>query len=232
MASPNSEKGQWPSILPFPPVKANHVSIAHPAPAPGIYAITPDTGSAAQIADRARPLLGRGLRLLQLRSKHLVANERRALARDLLPDCRAHGTLLIINDSAELAAEVDADGVHLGGEDGAIAEARRLLGPARWIGASCYADPQRAERALADGADYLAFGAFFPSRSKTTPHRADVPLLLRFADCGRPLVAIGGIDAHNGAPLLAAGARWLAVIGALWDQPDPLVALDRLNTLV
>ena len=207
------------------------MSIASPAPAPGIYAITPDAGSGAQIADRARPLVSRGLRLLQLRSKHLVVAERRALARALLPDCRAHGTLLIINDSAELAADVDADGVHLGGDDGTIAEARRLLGPTRWVGASCYADPHRAERALAEGADYLAFGAFFPSRSKATPHRADIPLLTRFADCGRPLVAIGGIDAHNGAPLVAAGARWLAVIGALWDQPDPLAALRRLNTL-
>lgn len=207
------------------------MSLAPTAPAPGIYGITPDAGSAAQIAERARSLLGHGLRLLQLRSKHLAVAERRALAMDLLPACRAHGTLLIINDSTELAAEVDADGVHLGGEDGDIAEARRRLGPARWIGASCYADRHRAALALANGADYLAFGAFFPSRSKATPHRAGTALLQDFAGCGRPLVAIGGIDAHNGAPLVAAGARWLAVIGALWDHPDPLAALRRLNTL-
>jgi thiamine-phosphate pyrophosphorylase len=212
-------------------VKANCVRQPCPTPAPGVYAITPDAGSAAAIAERARPLLAHGLRLLQLRSKHLSRDARAALARALLADCRRHGTLLIVNDDAELAAEVDADGVHLGAEDGEIAAARRLLGPERWIGASCYADPARAERALVDGADYLAFGAFFPTRSKATAQRADLGLLQRFAGCGRPLVAIGGIDAHNGGPLVAAGARWLAVIAALWQQPDPLAALQRLTAL-
>lgn len=202
-----------------------------PLPPPGIYALTPDHGSVETIAAGVERLLPHGLPLLQIRSKHLDRPQRAALAHRLRAPCRTHGTLLLINDDAALAAEVGADGVHLGAEDGEIASARALLGPSRWIGVSCYADPERARRAMAAGADYLAFGAFFATQSKDTPHRADVGLLNTFAGCGLPLVAIGGIDAQNGGPVVAAGARWLAVIGALWNQPDPAAALRHLNTL-
>ncbi|HQT44217.1 MAG TPA: thiamine phosphate synthase, partial [Halothiobacillus sp.] len=125
------------------------------------------------------------------------------------------------NDDVELALAVAADGIHLGREDGAIAEVRARMGPTAIIGASCYNDLALAQRAVLAGADYVAFGAFSPSQTK--PHAVPAPLALLYqarAALSVPLCAIGGITVENAPPLLGAGANMLAVISAVFSAPD------------
>jgi len=200
-------------------------------PAPGVYAITPDDRSAEAVLARVDVLLEHGLRLLQLRRKYDDTTAREALGVALLLRCRAAGVPLIVNDDVDLAERLGADGVHLGKDDGDIAAARTRLGTGATIGASCYDDPGRAEAARRAGADYVAFGAFFPSRSKPNTRQATTELLRGMPAHGLPTVAIGGITPHNAAPLVKSGARWLAVISALWDAPDPVAAMSAFNTL-
>lgn len=187
----------------------------------GLYAITPDQIDATAVASA----IAGGARMIQYRDKtpdparHLD----RALA--LVAACRAAGVPLIINDDPALAAAVGADGVHLGREDGAIAAARDLLGPGAVIGVSCYDRLDLAQAAQAQGADYVAFGSFFPSSTKPGAVRADPDLLRRARRCIRlPLVAIGGITPENGAALIAAGADLLAVVSGVFGGPDPAAA--------
>ena len=178
----------------------------------GLYAITPeDVGRvAAAVASGA-------LCALQYRSKSADRARRLAEAQLLARLCRAHGVPLIVNDDVELALEVDAAGVHLGRDDESIAAARARL-PGRILGASCYDRLELAERAVAAGADYVAFGSVYASITKPGAVRA--PLALFGRDLGVPKVAIGGITAENAAPLLAAGADALAVLSDLFDAPD------------
>ncbi len=131
------------------------------------------------------------------------------------------GATFIVNDDAHLAFQVEADGVHLGGEDGSVAAARTLLGEAGIIGVSCYNRPPLAHAAVSQGADYVAFGAFFPSGVKPGAVQADVSMLQAVRrELSVPVVAIGGITVRNGAALVEAGADALAVISALWNAPD------------
>jgi thiamine-phosphate pyrophosphorylase len=160
-------------------------------------------------------------RVLQYRNKTADAALRLQQARALCSLTCEFGALFIVNDDAELAAQVDADGVHLGGEDGSVAAARALLGEAGIIGVSCYNRPVLAHEAVRQGADYVAFGAFFPSSVKPDAVKADVELLGSVrGELKVPIVAIGGITVQNGAALVEAGADALAVISALWNAPD------------
>lgn len=187
----------------------------------GLYAITPDHLSPAQLLPAVEAVLAGGGRWLQFRDKSLVPAERRSLALALLASCRRHGAGLIINDDVDLALAIGADGVHLGADDGDLAAARARLGSQRILGASCYADLERAARAAAAGADYLAFGAVFASPTK--PHAAHAPLSLlgeakrRF---GIPLAAIGGITLDQAPAVIAAGGDLLAVISDVFQAPD------------
>ena len=131
---------------------------------------------------------------------------------------------LIINDDAALAVATGADGVHLGEHDGAFATARALLGVGAIIGVSCYDDAVRARNAVALGADYVAFGAFFPSPTKPRARRAPIDLLRGSRAPGLLQVAIGGITPDNAPALIAAGADLVAVISGVFDSPDPLAA--------
>jgi thiamine-phosphate pyrophosphorylase len=133
----------------------------------------------------------------------------------------ARGALLIVNDDPALAANVGADGVHLGEDDASIMSARELLGPDRIIGVSCYNDFDRARAAVDAGADYVAFGSFFPSSTKPSARRADLELLRRARSLDVPVVAIGGIDADNARTLIDAGADAVAVITAVFLHDDP-----------
>src|SRR5690606_9872229 len=126
---------------------------------------------------------------------------------------------------AALAAAIGAAGVHLGEDDGDIAAARALLGPDAIVGASCYDQIGLAQRAVAAGASYVAFGAFFPSRRQATTRRATPSLLREAAALGVPRVAIGGLTADNAAPVVAAGADLLAVISGVYAAGDPVAAL-------
>jgi thiamine-phosphate pyrophosphorylase len=163
--------------------------------------------------------------LLQYRNKTAGPALRREQAAALQALCARAGVPLLVNDDVALAAEVGAAGAHLGEDDGDIAAARARLGPQAILGASCYDSLALARRALAAGASYVAFGAFFPTASKRTTRRASPELLRQAAALGVPRVAIGGITPDNAGPLVAAGADLLAVIGAVFHAPDPAAAV-------
>jgi thiamine-phosphate pyrophosphorylase len=199
----------------------------------GLYAIA-DT----QYLDDAHlmPAVGEaiagGARIVQYRDKKHVAADRARQASELASLCRKHSALFIINDDVELAKQAQADGVHLGREDASLAQARAQLGPQAIIGVSCYNELARAMLAQTEGADYVAFGSFFPSRTKTQAVRAGLELLCEAKQKLRiPVVAIGGITPENGAHLLAAGADALAVIEGVFGQADVRAAADRYARL-
>ena len=191
----------------------------------GVYLITPDETDGARLLERVRPLLP-GTSWLQYRNKAVDAPTRLAQATALQALCAATGVPLIINDEPALALAVGAAGVHLGEDDGDIAAARALLVPQAIIGASCYDELALAQRAVAAGASYVAFGAFFPTRSKVTTRRANPALLRQSAALGVPRVAIGGLTPDNSQPVVEAGADLIAVISGVFSDADPVVALE------
>lgn len=187
----------------------------------GLYAITPDGLPTIDLVRRASLIVQNGARVLQYRNKSSEPAERLEQAEALRELTRRFSVSFIINDDIALAQRVNADGVHLGENDGQIRFAREQLGTDKLIGASCYNRLELAQAALAGGADYVAFGAFFPSGVKPEARSADISLLREArAKLTAPIVAIGGITAQNGATLLRAGADALAVISAVFSVPD------------
>jgi len=180
----------------------------------GLYAITGDDLSQVE-----RALASRALCALQYRDKSADAARREREARGLARLCRAHGVPFIVNDDIALALAVHADGVHLGRDDGDVAAARARL-PGRLLGVSCYDRLDLAERAVASGADYVAFGSVFASPTKPGAVRAPLALFARARVLGVPRVAIGGITLQNAPQVIAAGADCLAVISDLFEAPD------------
>jgi thiamine-phosphate pyrophosphorylase len=201
------------------------------SPIRGLYAITPDEADTAELVRKARLVLLGGARVLQYRNK--AADEFLSLEQALALRGLAHefSVPLIINDDAGLAQKAEADGVHLGGKDVSVTSARALLGNGKLIGVSCYNRMALAHEAVRQGADYVAFGSFFVSTVKPGAVVAS-PDLLRKARCEicLPLVAIGGITAHNGAKLLEAGADALAVISAVFAADDIQVAARQFSS--
>ena len=189
----------------------------------GLYLITPDEASTTRLLACVRAVVGQAA-LLQYRNKAANAALQREQARALLPLCRDAGVPLLVNDDWRLAADIGADGAHLGEDDGALRDARAVLGSAAILGASCYDDLARGEAAAAAGASYLAFGAFFPSTTKPNARRAAPQLLAQSARLGLPRVAIGGITPDNARQVIDAGADLLAVISGVFDAPDPIAA--------
>lgn len=200
---------------------------AAPSPAAprGLYLITPDDTCTARLLDRVGPLLDAGVAWLQYRNKSAAPNLRREQAAALHALCAPAAVPLLVNDDAALAAEVGAAGAHLGEDDGGLAAARTLLGPQAILGASCYDSLELARQAVAAGASYVAFGAFFATTTKVVSRRATPELLRQAAALGVPTVAIGGITPDNGAALVAAGADLLAVVGGVFDAADPVAAV-------
>jgi thiamine-phosphate pyrophosphorylase len=199
----------------------------------GLYAITNRQLSPGDrlLNDVREALLG-GVAMVQYRDKTDDSTRRLAEAGELLRLCHDHGALLIINDDIELASQVGADGVHLGAQDATPLSARKLLGRDAIIGVSCYNRLDLAEKAAALDVDYIAFGRFFPSRVKPDAVQAHPALLTTAKErFSLPLVAIGGITPENGAPLIHAGADMLAVIHAIFGQPDIQNACRRLTNL-
>ncbi|HQR51582.1 MAG TPA: thiamine phosphate synthase [Methylophilaceae bacterium] len=183
----------------------------------GLYAVTPDLADTQQLLAMVEATLQGGASLLQYRNKSASQHLRHQQAAALLALCRHYNVPLIINDHAGLCCELDADGVHLGGEDGNIAAARALLGTDKIIGASCYNDLDLAVEAKMQGADYVAFGACFSSGTKPAAARAPLELFSRAKHTvGLPTVAIGGIDASNLAQAISAGADSVALISAIF----------------
>ena len=188
----------------------------------GLYAITdpvltpPDT-----MPQQVEAALRGGARIIQLRDKSSDQDLRLHLARQLRNLTREHGALLIINDDVALCRACGADGVHLGQDDTDLVKARNWLGEGFIIGATCHGSVQLARQALAEGADYLAFGRFFPSATKPDAPPADLTPIREFlAGCPVPTVAIGGITLNNAAPLVEAGFTMLAVVQDVFGQPD------------
>jgi len=190
-------------------------------PIKGLYAVTPDVADTALLLAKVEPVLAAGARLLQYRNKSADAARRGEQARALRAVCRRHAATLIINDDVTLARAIDADGVHVGADDPALAIAREQLGSQKIIGVSCYDDLQRARAAATQGADYVAFGSFFASAVKPGAVRAPLSVLPAARALGVPVVAIGGITLDNAGGLIAAGADAVAVISALFAAPDP-----------
>lgn len=200
------------------------------AHARGLYLVTPDDADSARLLARVQPLLAYTT-WLQYRNKTASPRLRAEQAGLLQVLCAEAGVPLLVNDDPALAASVGAAGVHLGADDGGIAAAREILGETAIIGASCYDDLALARTAAAAGANYLAFGAFFPSSTKPGARHA-TPALLQAAACHRlPLVAIGGITPDNGAITIAAGADLLAVISGIFAATDPVGAARAIRAL-
>jgi thiamine-phosphate pyrophosphorylase len=192
----------------------------------GLYAVTPETEATAVEQDRLFASVGLvlegGASILQYRCKSPDFSLRLSQAQHLKRLCRRYGVSFIVNDDVELAAQVQADGVHLGREDVAIPVARARLGRSALIGASCYDDLTRAGAAVNAGADYLAFGSFFPSSVKPDAVRPSLDLLREARRRWRlPLVAIGGITAQNASKVIEAGADAVAVITAVFSCSNP-----------
>lgn len=191
-----------------------------------------DPGPFASVLERA--LDAGDVAAVQLRLKSASDDEIRRAARALMPLAQRRGAAFILNDRPDLAAELGADGVHIGADDMPYAKARALVGPDAIVGVSCYASRHDAMEAAEAGADYVAFGAFFPTRTKEPRARADVELLSWWSELMTvPCVAIGGITPENCAPLIRAGADFLAVVSAVWEHPGgPAAAVAAFNRAI
>ncbi|KPK09338.1 MAG: thiamine-phosphate synthase [Betaproteobacteria bacterium SG8_39] len=185
----------------------------------GLYAITPEGLAPEILVARAEHALQGGVRLLQYRSKDSDPQRQLEVARALRALCRRLGAAFIINDDVDLALAVDADGAHLGREDGDLTAARARLGR-RLLGASCYDRLDLARAAVAAGADYVAFGSVYASPTKPAAVRAPLSLFGQARALGVPLCAIGGITLENAPTLIRAGADLLAVVSDLFDAND------------
>jgi thiamine-phosphate pyrophosphorylase len=201
----------------------------------GLYAITPDWSDTRRLLNVTEAILSAGCRVLQYRNKQTSDCHRQEQAVALRGLTRKYAACLIINDDVDLALFSEADGVHLGEDDGQLAVARGRLNeatPGMILGASCYQSLPLALAAARAGADYLAFGSFFASPTKPQAKRAD-PALIAAAkrETGLPICGIGGITLDNAGGLIAAGADLLAVISALYDAPDPHPAALKFSQL-
>lgn len=203
----------------------------HPVPFParGLYAIT--GGACIDLLGACAAALDGGAAVIQYRDKAIDRARRRHEAAQLAALCAQRFVPLIVNDDVELAAEVGAAGVHLGENDAGIATARNRLGSDAIIGVSCYDSFERARTLAAAGADYLAFGAFFPSPTKPNARRATLDLLRSAKSLGKPLVAIGGITPENAQPLIDAGADFVAVISGVFAARGIQAAAHRYANL-
>jgi thiamine-phosphate pyrophosphorylase len=198
----------------------------------GLYAITPDELDTAELIRKTRLTLQGGTTVLQYRNKLADANLLMTQAQALRQLTREFSTTFIVNDNTQLAQQSDADGVHLGGEDGTVAIARQMLGKEKIIGVSCYNRAPLASEAELQGADYIAFGAFFPSSTKPNAIKADTDLLRWSRQHLKvPVVAIGGITLQNAPLLINAGADALAVISAIFDAKDIQLTATQFSTL-
>ena len=168
----------------------------------------------------------------QLRVKDVAEHELARLAEPVQRICADAGVAFIVNDSMSLAKRLGADGVHLGQQDGSVQEARALLGPSAQIGVTCHDSRHLAMEAGEAGADYVAFGAFYPTTTKPSPYRPDPSILTWWSSLFEiPCVAIGGITPGNAKPLIDAGADFLAVCQAVWSASEPEKLVSEFKDL-
>ncbi len=199
-----------------------------------LYLITPPKLEPGAFAEDLARALGAGdVACLQLRLKEASDDAIARAVEALMPIAQKHDTAFILNDRPDLAASLGCDGVHIGQEDASYEEARAAMGRERIVGVTCHNSRDLAFAAGEAGADYVAFGAFFPTATKEPKTRADIELLEWWAQhMTVPVVAIGGITAENAAPLVAAGADFLAVSSGVWDHPQgPGAAVKAFDAL-
>jgi thiamine-phosphate pyrophosphorylase len=198
----------------------------------GLYLVTPNWDDTAALVDATEQALRSGAALLQYRHKSASAELRREQASQLLSLCRHFKTPFIINDYLDLCLELGADGVHVGGTDASVAEARKALGDGKIVGASCYGDKQLARDASANGASYVAFGGFYPSKVKQYPVTTSPDIVSwAKAEIALPCVVIGGMTPSNAAPLVARGADMVAAISSVYGAPVIDVAMHEFARL-
>lgn len=199
-----------------------------------LYLITPPSLEVAPFGDTLKRALGAGdVASLQLRLKGVADDAILRASEILMPIAQRAGVAFILNDRPDLAAKLGTDGVHIGQEDMAYAEARAFLGKDKIIGVTCHDSRHLAIDAAEAGADYVAFGAFFPTQTKEPKSHADIELLGWWSEMMVvPCVAIGGITVENAGPLVEAGADFLAVSAGVWNYPNgPEAAVKAFNTL-
>lgn len=200
----------------------------------GLYVIA-DTASigADKIISKTDEILSAGVKIIQYRDKVSTQNKHYKLAEQLRKLTQDYQCLLIINDDVQLAASINADGVHLGKDDLSIEQARTSLGKDKIIGVSCYAHYENAQTAITASADYVAFGSFFPSPTKPDAPRANIELLQRAKqDYEIPVCAIGGVTPKNASILIDAGADMIAVISAVFNASSPKRVVQEYLSLM
>lgn len=199
----------------------------------GVYAITDDRLQAPErLLESVRQALQGGISLLQYRSKNPDREQRQRQAGLLAALCRQYSVPLLINDDIQLCLDCGADGVHLGQSDQSVAAARALLGDKAIVGVTCHNSLALAMQAQQQGASYAAFGRFFPSRTKPSAPAAELAVLTEArAQLAIPVIAIGGINADNGASVIAAGADMIAVIDFLFAGADTKSRAQQLVNL-
>jgi len=199
-----------------------------------LYLVTPTTADPGFADTLARALDAGDVAAVQLRLKQADDDAWRRAIDALRPVAQSRGVAFLLNDRADLVRAMGCDGAHVGQTDMAAAEARKLLGSSLTLGVTCHDSRDLAMEAGEAGADYVAFGAFFPTTTKEAPTRAEPDLLAWWAELMElPCVAIGGITATNCAPLVQAGAGFLAVVGAVWQHPDgPAAGVRAMNDAI
>jgi len=200
-----------------------------------LYLVTPPAFDPLRFRDALTQALDAGdVACVQLRLKEAADDDIRRACDILQPIAQRRGVAFLLNDRPDLAAQAGCDGVHVGQEDAPYKEARRRLGTDRIVGVTCHDSRHLAIDAAEAGADYVAFGAFFPTTTKPSRYRASLDLLAWWSEVMTvPSVAIGGITPQNCAPLVAAGADFLAVVSAVWDHPDgPGAAVRDFNRAI
>lgn len=203
----------------IPSRPACRLYLISPAAIPDVEAFAADLETALSAGDAAA---------FQLRLKDVSDEEIRRVVERLAPICRAHDVAVILNDRPDLARATGCDGVHIGQEDAPLAEARRIMGPDAMIGVTCHDSRHLAMEAAEAGADYLAFGAFFPTGTKAVVHQASPDILTIWQETMEvPCVAIGGITSDNAAGLAVAGADFVAVSAGVWAHPQGPAAAMR-----
>ncbi len=198
-----------------------------------LYLITPPRiNDPAAFADLLAGALDAGdVACVQLRLKEAADEDILRVGEMLMPVCHQRDVAFLVNDRPDLAAAMEADGVHVGQEDTPYAEARRIVGPDAMVGVTCHDSRHLAITAAEAGADYVAFGAFYPTATKQAKSRAEPDLLSWWSALMEvPVVAIGGITVENCVPLVRAGADFLAVCGGVWDYAEgPAAAVRAFN---
>ncbi len=188
----------------------------------GLYIVTPDWDETEKLVVATEAALKGGAALVQYRHKTASPELRKEQAGKLLALCRQYNRPLIINDHIELALELGAEGIHVGGTDASVAEARKRVGPGMIVGASCYDSLDRARMSHEAGASYIAFGGFYPSRVKKYDFKTPYDIVTRAKEqIPLPVVVIGGMTPDNAVPLIEAGTDMVAAISAVYMTDDP-----------